>query len=315
MATHEETLVQAARLYYEQNLTQAEIGRRLNTSRSTVSRLLQEARETGVVRVLINYPWKRDFELERQLLQKFQLREARVLKSFDRSPDEVFQGMGMLAAEFLDSFVKEEMVLGVSYGRSIAAMIEQLVPSRQVAMTVVQVLGALGMGNPLIEGPDLVRQLANVYGANYRYLYTPMIVESEQTRDLLLREPNVRDTLAIGRKADAVVMGIGAHHAEASGLIWTGYLNRKDLAFLRSRGAVGHMCAQHFDQEGQVLDIAFNRRVISIGIDALRDVETIIAVAGSKEKAHAICGALRGRYLDVLFTDDQAAEEVLALTP
>ena len=61
MLTHEKLLVQASRLYYEQNLTQAEIGRRLNTSRSTVSRLLQEARETGVVRVMINYPWKRDY--------------------------------------------------------------------------------------------------------------------------------------------------------------------------------------------------------------------------------------------------------------
>lgn len=50
----EHLLVQASRLYYEQNMTQAEIGRRLNTSRSTVSRLLQEARDTGVVRVVIN---------------------------------------------------------------------------------------------------------------------------------------------------------------------------------------------------------------------------------------------------------------------
>ena len=315
MSNAEELLVQVSRFYYEQNLTQAEIGRKLNTSRSTVSRLLQEAREKGVVRVLINYPWKRDFELEEALLQHFQLREARVLKSMDRSSGEVFQGMGMLAAEFLDGFVQKDMVLGVSYGRSVAAMIKQLTPSRQVPMTVVQVLGALGMGNPLIEGPDLVRQLANVYGATYRYLYTPMIVESEQTRDLLMREPNVRDTLVIGREADAVVMGIGAHQAEASGLIWTGYLNRKDLTFLQSRGAVGHMCAQHFDKDGRVLDVAFNRRVISIGIDALRDIETVIAIAGSAEKAEAIHGALHGRYLDILITDDQAARAVLQLLP
>lgn len=116
MANTEQLLVQASRLYYDQNLTQAEIGRKLNTSRSTVSRLLQEARDSGVVRVIINYPWKRDFELERELLNQFQLREARVLKSMDRSPDEVFRGMGMLAAEFLDGFVEDDMILGVSYG-------------------------------------------------------------------------------------------------------------------------------------------------------------------------------------------------------
>ena len=313
MANSEQLMVQAARFYYEQNLTQAEIGRKLNTSRSTVSRLLQEARNNGIIRVQINYPWKRDFDLEHQLLERFQLREAHVLKSMNRSDDEVFRGMGMLASDFLDSFVTEDMVLGVSYGRSIAAMVDQLVPSRYVSMTVVQVLGALGMGNPLIEGPDLVRQIANLYGAKYRYLYTPMIVESEQTRDLLLREPNVRDTLECGRNADAIIMGIGAHHSEESGLIWTGYLNKKDMAFLRSRGAVGHMCAQHFNREGEVLDLVFNRRTISIGIEALREIETVVAIAGSAEKAEAIRGALQGRYLDVLITDDHAARRVLAL--
>ena len=313
MATSEQLLVQAARFYYEHNLTQAEIGRKLNTSRSTVSRLLQEARDTGVVRVQINYPWKRDVELERALLNRYQLREAHVLKSMDRPDDEIYRGMGMLAAEFFDGFVKDDMILGVSYGRSVASMLEQLVPTRHVSMTVVQILGALGIGNPLIEGPDLVRQIANLYGATYRYLYAPLIVESPQTRDLLLKEPYVNETLGIGRKADAIVMGIGAHYAAASGLIWTGYLNKKDMTFLKSRGAVGHMCAQHFDRNGDVLDVPFNRQVISIGIEALREIETVVAIAGSAEKAEAIRGALQGRYLDVLITDDHAARRVLAL--
>ena len=223
------------------------------------------------------------------------------------------QGLGILAADFLDGFLRDGMVLGVSYGRSLAALIQQLVPSKRIDMTVVQILGVLGMGNPLIEGPDLVRQLANAYNANYRYLYTPMIVESEQTRDLLLKEPNVRDTLALGRNADAVVLGIGAHDAQDFGSIWTGYLNRKDLAFLRSRGAVGHMCAEHFGAQGDVLDVAYNRRVISIGIESLRKIETVIAIAGSAEKARAIYGALNGRYIDILITDDQAARRVLEL--
>jgi DNA-binding transcriptional regulator LsrR (DeoR family) len=123
----------------------------------------------------------------------------------------------------------------------------------------------------------------------------------------------VQETLISGRNADAVILGIGAHVAEASGLIWTGYLNQKELAFLQARGAVGHMCAQHYDAEGNVLDVEINQRVISIGIQALRNIKTVIAVAGSREKALAILGALRGQYLDVLITDEPAAQEVLRL--
>ncbi len=60
----EEMLVQVARYYYEQNLTQAEIGRRINASRSTVSRLLQQALDDGIVKIIINYPWERAHDLE-----------------------------------------------------------------------------------------------------------------------------------------------------------------------------------------------------------------------------------------------------------
>lgn len=310
---HEEMLVNVARMYYDRDLTQAEIGRRLHVSRSTVSRLLQEARDANVVTISINYPWKRDMLLERQLFERFPLREVRVLRSMDRSMEEVFKGMGLLAAEFLDAFVWEGMTLGVSYGRSIAATIQQLTPSRHVPMNVVQILGALGLGNPLIEVPDLVREIAVKYGASYRYLFTPMIVESEQTRSLLLREPKVQETLDLGRHADAVILGIGSHAATASGLIWTGYLTERDIAFLRDNGAVGHMCAQHFDAAGRELDVAFNRRVISIGLNALRQIETVIAVAGTADKAAAILGALRGDYIDVLITDDEAARQILAI--
>ena len=309
-----QTLVQAAQLYYEQQLTQADIGRQLNISRSTVSRLLQDARESGIVRISISYPWKRNVELEKRLCEVFNLSGARVLSGEESgNDDEAFSGIGALAADYVDEFVEPSMIMGVSYGRSIASTIQHLSPDRTVDMTFVQILGALNSGNPLIEGPDLVRQIANKYEASYRYLYVPMIVENTRTRDLLLQEPTVQETLISGRNADAVILGIGAHVAEASGLIWTGYLNQKELTFLQARGAVGHMCAQHYDAQGNVLDVEINQRVISIGIQALRNIKTVIAVAGSREKALAILGALRGQYLDVLITDEPAAQEVLRL--
>ena len=313
MPSHEDLIIQASRLYYEQNMTQAEIGRQLQTSRSTVSRLLQQARDSGIVRIIINYPWKQDDTLEAALCERFHLREAYVLRNMDRPWGEVLKGAGLLAARYLSGIVRNDMVLGVSYGRSVAATVQQLEHGRKVEMTVVQVLGSLGTGNPLTEGPDLVRQLANVYDATYRYLPAPMIVEDTHTRDLLVQEPYVNETLQMGRRSDAILLGIGTGEAEASGAIWTGYISRKERAFVKSRGGIGHMCAQYFDAAGQVLDIELNRRVISIGIEALRNIETVIAVATSKEKARAILGALRGKYIDVLVTDDLAAMEVLAL--
>jgi deoxyribonucleoside regulator len=306
-------LMQVAKLYYVQQLTQAEIGRKVQTSRSTVSRLLQEAREKGIVKITIEYPWERDTELEEALKRTFGLREARVLMAYDQSGDESRNGRGLLAAEYIDNIVQDGMILGVSNGRSIASTVQQLNPSRQVDMTVVQIIGALGVGSPLVDGPDLVRNLAEAYGAQYRYMHAPLVVEDVRTRDLLLQEPSVQETLSLARRTDVAVLGVGALDSASSGLIWTGFLNEKDTVWLRNQGGVGHMCAQHYDINGQLLDVELNRRVIGVGLESLRSIDTVIAIAGGEEKAKAILGAIRGQYIDVLITDDQAATKILEL--
>ncbi len=311
--TPEETdlLAEVATLYYQENLTQAEIGKRIKTSRSTVSRLLREARAAGIVHISINHPWTRDSLLESELGDKFNLREVRVLQSSVLNPDDTLDGMGRLAARYLQTVIKKDMVLGVSYGRSIAATIRNLEPQRKETFTVVQILGALGSDNPLYEGADLARDLAGKYGATYRYLYAPLVVENARIRDLYFQEPLVRDVLNVGRQADVVLIGIGSLEARASELIWRGYLLESDLARLREEGAVGNICAQFFNLHGDVLDTPFNERSISVGLNALKTTDTVIAVAGGASKVQPILGALRGKFIKVLVTDSEAAKGIL----
>ncbi len=306
-------MIEAATLYYEEELMQAEIGQRLATSRSTVSRLLRDARALGVVKIAIQNPWARHSQLEAVLRSTFGLRDARVLRSGQRPADVVLDGVGALTARYLQGALADGMVLGVSYGRSIAATIRHLTPTRPLDLVVVQLLGALGSDNPLIEGANLARNLAAKYGASYRYLYAPLVVEDRRTRDLIVQEPLVQDVLAVGRQADIALIGIGALGEEAPSLIYRGYLTAADVARLRGLGGVGNMCAQFFDDHGHLLDTDLNRRSISIGLDGLKGIGQIVAAAGGRSKAPAILGALRGGHVDVLISDDQAIEAVIAL--
>lgn len=306
-------LVQVARMYYEQQLTQGDIGQALNISRSTISRLLQKARDEGIVQITIHDPRERETHLESLLVQTFGLRGARVLRNVGRSPDEAIQGMGQLAARVFDESVEDGMIVGVSYGRSVASTIHQLKPTRKVNLLSVQIIGALGSANPMTEVTDLVRELANVYGTKYRYLHAPLIVEDRRARDLLLQEPTVQETLATGRRADIILIGIGSWPPSTSESIWTGYLTKKEQDWIRNVGGCGHMCAQFFDDQGDELDIDINKRTIGIGLSALRAVKHVIAIAGTQEKAPAILGALRGGYIDTLVTDEEAARAVMQL--
>lgn len=304
-------LVEVAKLYYEDDLNQAQIGQQLEISRSTVSRLLKEARNRGVVKIEIDYKWVRDSSLERELAHAFSLSQVRVLRSEGRSEDEMIDGLGHFAGHYLDSIVRPGMVLGVSYGRSIASVVRHVNAREVKDLTIVQIIGALGSGNPLQDGPDLARQLANKYSATYRYLHAPLMVISSETHDRLVQEPLVRDLLQTARAADVVLTGVGPLSADASGLIFQGYLDKRDHERLEALGSVGHICAQFFGVDGRLVSSHVNQRAITIGLKALQNVPMVVIVAGGTEKVRALRGALRGGYTNVLVTDDVAARGVL----
>jgi len=313
MTEHTDLLAQVARLYYEEDLTQAEIARRIGTSRSTISRLLHEARATGVVEIIIHYPWKTVPEVERELVTRFHLHHAQVLAGQGRPYQEVLRGLGVLAARYLESILTEGTILGISWGTAVYSTVRALRPDRRLPIAVVQMIGAVGTGDPLIDGPDLARLLANVYGGEYRYLHAPVIVEDASVREALLQDPRIHETLALARHANIALVGIGSLMPEVSSLLRASYLDKEALAQLRAQGAAGDICARHYDAQGRVMEIELNQRIVGIELEALHDIEQVIGVAGGQAKAEAILGALRGRHVNVLVTDDVAAREVLRL--
>jgi deoxyribonucleoside regulator len=237
-----------------------------------------------------------------------------VLLGKGRSEEDVRGGMGVLAARLLDRDMTDGTILGISYGRSLASTVAALDPVRRARITVVPIIGALGSENSRIDGPELTRRIAHTYGGDFRYLPVPLLVEDLRVRNALLQSPQIYDVLSLARRADMVLLGIGALAPEATSLIWAGYLNARELERVRESGAVGHMVGQFFDAEGQLLDSDINDRAVGIGLKALPNIATVVAVAGGESKAEAILGALRGHYMNVLVTDDKAAESVLALS-
>jgi DNA-binding transcriptional regulator LsrR (DeoR family) len=313
MIERTELLAHVASMYYEDNLTQDEIARRMDTSRSTISRMLQEAREAGVVEITVHYPWKNVPQIEADLIARFRLRQARVLLGRGRPYEEILRGLGVLAARYLENILIEGTVLGISWGMAVYSTVRALRPDQRLPMTVVQMVGAVGEGDPLIDGPDLARLLASVYGGKYCYLHALLIAENAHAREVLLQEPRIRETLSLARRANVALVGIGAPTPEVCSLLRAGYLNREELVQLRAQGVVGDICARHYDAQGGVLDIGLNRRIVGIELEALHDIEQVVGVAGGEAKAEAILGALRGSHLNVLVTDDVTARKVLAL--
>jgi DNA-binding transcriptional regulator LsrR (DeoR family) len=276
--------------------------------------MLQEARDLGVVEIIVHYPWKTSPKLESHLIARFGLFQAKVLCCDERPYEEIVRGLGVLAAHYIESILDKVSLLGISWGAAVHNTVQALRPARRLPVTVVQMVGAVGEGDPLIDGPELARLLAGVCGGEFRYLHAPLLVEDAQARDILLQEPTIRETLALARRAEVALVGIGTPLPEHSSLLRAGYLDTPALVQLESQGVVGDICGRHYDAQGREVDIELNRRIVGIRLEALREIDRVIGVSGGEDKAEAILGALRGGYVDVLVTDDVTAKRLLALS-
>ncbi|MDR1188237.1 MAG: sugar-binding transcriptional regulator [Bifidobacteriaceae bacterium] len=304
-----DVLAQAARMYYEQNLSQSQIAQRLGRSRPTISRMLAAAREQGIVRIEIRVPQERNESLERALVRRLGLVDCRVMAA-SGDAQEAVERLGRGAAGYLNALLQDGMTVGISSGRSLAATARFLEPNQSVRLEIVQVIGAIATDDATTDTPVIARALAKAYDARCRYLHVPLVVADAQARDLFMRDRSVAATLQLAMRADVVIVGVGTLNKDR-GPLFDGLLSPKELAAISASGGVGHICGEHFDSTGQRLDIDINDRVVGIGLGALRRIPRVVAVAGGARKATAIIAAARSKYFDTLITDELAAAAIL----
>jgi deoxyribonucleoside regulator len=311
--TDDRTLLMArvASLYHEEGLTQEEISQRVRVSRSTVSRLLSDARELGIVEIRIRHPLARSPVLEKALKERFSLKATRVLAEEGLEYHEMVHRLGALAAEYLHDELYAEALLGLTWGRAVSEVVHAMRRPGNFAVHVVQLAGSVGRMGPERDGLELARRLAGVLGGRCLYMRAPIIVKTAELCQALMDDPELRETLNAGKKADFVIAGIGSVATEHSTVVEAGYLSGEELSQLADAGAVGDIASRHFDAQGKECRVDLNDRVIGLSLEQLRAIPRVVGVAGGAWKTQAILGALNGGLVDVLVTDRATAELAL----
>lgn len=300
-------LARVAQMYYEQSATQEAIAASLSLSRPTISRLLREAREEGVVQFVINTPFRFAADLEQELLQAFpHLRQVQVLRTADMAT------VTRAAAAFVGRIVKDGDLIGVSWGNTMADMTAHL-PNRHLnGVTVVQLNGGVARAGAGTNAHEIVTGFGRAFGAEMYYLQVPAIVDSPMVREALLLNRETVRVLELGRRANIAVYGIGAPESQ-SVLVQAGYFTPQHLAGLSRKGAVGDICSRYFTEHGVPVDPELEERTIGLALPDLADREYAVAVVPGVRRAAGALGALRGGFLNVLITDEATAREILRL--
>jgi len=302
------TLGQVARWYYEAEMSQSAISVRLGVSRSTVSRLLGEARRTGVLQIIVREDMTdRHADLARGIESRFGLEKVLVAES---SGDSTIQSVGLIAAREVERRIHPGGTLAISYGVAVHATVAALRTRQVESMTAVQIAAVEGVRNPVVDGWELVRLCASRFGARYHYLPGPLMANSSELKTQLLQEAGVESCLRYARQADVAIVGVGSMDPRYSSLVRAGHLTPAELKAHEDAGSVGYIAAQHYDRSGRPLD-SLNRLTMSLDLRTIKSLPCVVAVATGTHKVNSLKGALAGGYITILVTDSHTAIDLI----
>jgi DNA-binding transcriptional regulator LsrR (DeoR family) len=303
-------LAKLAKMYYEDDLTQKEIGNRLGLSRIKISRMLHLAKEKKIVQIVISPEGETHIDLEHELEARYNLAEVIVVSPTVYSQEIIREELGLAAAHcFLRSLNGNETV-SITWGRNLSAMVAAITPARYPALRVVQGLGGLSEPISDYDGVELVQRMAQTLGARAVILSAPGIVKHKETKDALLQERHIADVLTMAANANIAIVGIG--NPEPDTLMRANKLFTEDeFDWLLSKGAVGDIGLRFFDRDGNPIRGDINNRIIGLDLEKLRKIPRVIGIAGGPEKFEVIRAALRGKFINVLITDINNAHRLL----
>lgn len=303
-------IVKIATLYYHEGWTQAQISRKIGMSRPIISRLLQKAKDTGIVEVFIKDETVHTVELEQQLEKIFGLEEAVVVPTSHAQGHAMKSAVASAGAYYVAKKAKNIKRLGISWGTTVAEFIKLYPYEERTDMHIVPLEGGMGRGSIDIHANHLAYELAKKMQATCSYLYAPAIVDSEEVKNHFMGIRDIKTVLQEGAQTEMAIIGVGNPH-EDSTLEEIGYLKAEDAASLKEAGAAGDVGFRFFNDNGALVDHPFNERVVGVDFKQLKEIPTVIAIADGTHKIRSLRGVLASGMINVLVIDERSAAQLV----
>jgi deoxyribonucleoside regulator len=306
--------LRAAHLYYFQDLTMEAIARELHTSRSSVSRLLSQARASGLVDIRIQSPAEARPRLATELRERFAVTAHLVPVPDQTGEVERLERVALSAARLLPQWFGSNSTLGLAWGSTIGAVSRNLVAKELQNAQVVQLNGA---ANPRTTGvtyaSEILRRFGTAFGARVEEFPVPAFFDDPATKAALWRERSVRRVLDLQAKSDLVLVGLGSPLADGPGHGYLGgCLDRADHASLRTDRVAGDVATVFYRMDGTYRDIALNARGSGPDLGQLRRIPRRVGVVAGLGELAALRGALAAHLLTDVVLDEGLARALLA---
>lgn len=305
--------LRAAQMYYLQDMTMDAIARELRTSRSSVSRLLSHARDTGLVEIQIHPPQGQELRLEGAIRSRFGIAAHVVPTPQNLSDVERFERVAMSAARLLPVHFDANMTLGIAWGSTLDAISRHLPKKEAHNSTVVQLNGA---GNTFTTGVDyaseILQRFGQAFGSSIQQFPVPAFFDDRRTKEAMWRERSTRRVLELQARCDVILFGLGSPFAEVPSRVYIGgYLDRDDYRSLREDKVVGDIATVFFRADGSWKDVELNARATGPAFTVLGRASRRICVVSGRQKLPSLRGAIATRLITDLVLDEHLAEDLV----
>lgn len=300
--------LRAAWLYHSYGLTQSEVADHLGIGRSTVIRLLDEARARGEVRIWIEDGGAPATELALKLERALKLDEAVVVPSAEGA-DAAAKAVGLGLGKFLSETIADDMTIGVGWGRTLLASLASFHPPKRTGIKVLSLLGGAvdtQFANPFEYG----WRIATALNAACYLFPAPLVVDSPETRARLMADPGITRLRSMADELDLAVVSVGDISKTAGSLV-RHLIDKRELDELVRLGCVADIMCNFVDKQGSVVPHALNERVMSVGLDALRRARHLVIAGGGITRALPLLAVIRCVGCNTLITDEAAARLLL----
>lgn len=303
MDYEEMLMTKAAWYYYFEGVTQQKVADLMGISRMRVIKLLDKARQTGIIQFKLRKDGERRMQLERALMEAYGLKDAFIVPAAI-SKSQVNAIIAEAASMYISERLTANSVINIGYGDTPSRILNNLATLAESTLTCVSLTGGVSYYLPDTR--------SNVFNAKLHLIPAPLLASSKEMAEAMRQEASVMEISRMISLSQLSVIGIGAMHESAT-IFKTGILNHNDYLYLHMQGAAGDLLSHFIDREGQLLDTPLEDRLISTPLPTLKSLQNVIGVAAGDSKVEAIRAALRGKYLDVLITDDRTAARLMAL--
>lgn len=305
----EDVYIKIAYWYHTLGMTQDEIAKRLSFTRQKVNQIINSLVDLGIVNISIQGYERDNIELECRMEDRFGLKQAVIATDYGER-DTVLYKVANVAAQYLNDTIRQGDIIGVSWGRTLSEVVNQMVYHKRSDCRVVQLMGAQNIEQKVEKSDEIARNLANKLDCPSNMLYAPVVVEHEMTKQMLMKERSIQASFELMKKCNVAVIGVG-ELTEQSTMCTRGHITKEDIRVLREAGFVGDLAMNPIRADGSWDSCPLTERSLNASMECLKHIKSVILVACGDSKIDAIHAAMRTGCIDILITDETTARKVL----